>query len=79
MQAQQLEPVGERVVVDRDRAALAAGQVLGGVEAEAGGVRQLARPDAVALAFDAVGRVLDQARPWRSAIALSARMSHIRP
>ena len=62
VQPQELEPLGELGVVDGDGAALAAGQILGGVEAEAGRIGQVAGPYAVAHALDAVRRILDQAQ-----------------
>ena len=64
-QAQLPHLVGERVVVGRDRAALARGDVLRRVEGEARRARDRADPPAAVARLDGVGRVLDHRQPER--------------
>src|SRR5512143_180178 len=63
------------IVVRDDRSPFSAGDVFRRVETEARRLAQLARPDPIPLAFDAVGAVLDedQAVP----IGYGAQSSHV--
>src|SRR3984893_19297514 len=62
VQPQEVESLGEGIVIHRDSAALATSQILGGVEAETRSIRQFTRADSVARSFDAMSGILNNAQ-----------------